>query len=278
MDGQTSTSSSHQSLRRPRAGLPTEGGDASAGLPTEGGDASAAESAELHLPLRRGAPLGDHLRRVAVLRAEIALLRAEDHRLAQQREVLRQREQLQQRSSALDAAVQKARERLEVGAEPSPARRRGSVLAWMHAHQDSYSDCGISSDGDSGSRGGSLVSSGNSDRGGSGSGGGSRSGPQRSAHVLFRALTRAHRPSSFRASTRRPYRLMPSCRAHSNLRRPIFHHHGACLRRSQRRLQHVSRISIVARVHCRRRTHPHRRRSSKRVSERVNRRRTHPGS
>ena len=167
MDGQTSTSSSHQSLRRPRAGLPTEGGDA-----------SAAESAELHLPLRRGAPLGDHLRRVAVLRAEIALLRAEDHRLAQQREVLRQREQLQQRSSALDAAVQKARERLEVGAEPSPARRRGSVLAWMHAHQDSYSDCGISSDGDSGSRGGSLVSSGNSDRGGSGSGGGSRSGPE----------------------------------------------------------------------------------------------------
>ena len=162
MDGQTSSSS-----RRPRAGLPTEGGDA-----------SAAESAELHLPLRRGAPLGDHLRRVAVLRAEIALLRAEDHRLAQQREVLRQREQLQQRSSALDAAVQKARERLEVGAEPSPARRRGSVLAWMHAHQDSYSDCGISSDGDSGSRGGSLVSSGNSDRGGSGSGGGSRSGPE----------------------------------------------------------------------------------------------------
>lgn len=173
-------------------------------------EASAVESAGLHLP-RRGAPLGDHLRRVAVLRAEIALLRAEDHRLAQQREVLRQREQLQQRSSASDAAVQKARERLEAGAEPSPARRRGSVHAWMHAHQGSYSECGNSSDGgDSGSHGGSLGSCRNSDHGGSGSGGGSRSGPE-PASVSTRFVLSLDSPS-IQPDDRSPAAHLPSPR------------------------------------------------------------------
>ena len=49
-----------------------------------------ADAAGSRLLAKRGAPLGEEMRLAAVLRAEIALLRAEDHRLGQQRERFRQ--------------------------------------------------------------------------------------------------------------------------------------------------------------------------------------------